>query len=122
MDPTKIASQFSSLTGNVKQYIWQKFELFRLMAAEKVALLTTHIILTLILFILSLFLIFFLALSFIFWYGEYIGPMYEAALMVSGFFLLVSIATYLLRYQLFINPLVSRLSNLILEEETDEDE
>jgi len=122
MDPTTISGQFSTLTGNVKEYVRLKFELFRLIAAEKVVLLTTHILITLILFFLGLFLIFFLSLSFIFWYGEYIGSMYEAALMVSGFFLLMSVLVYLFRYQLFINPLVSRLSNMIVEDEADEEE
>jgi hypothetical protein len=120
MNTTKIPDQFSSLTDHVKEYIGLKLELFRLTATEKLASLTTHILLSLILFVLGMFFLLFLSLAFIFWYGEVAGPMYEAALMVAGFYVVIALVIWIFRIPVFVNPLISRLSNLFLEEGTDE--
>ncbi|MFH1937499.1 MAG: phage holin family protein [Bacteroidota bacterium] len=122
MEARKIPEHFSSLSGNVKHYIRLKIELYKLMAAEGVAQLISHIIISLVLFLLSIFLLFFLSMAFIYWYGEHVGQEYIGALIVVGFYLLASVMVYLFRYQLFINPLISRLTTLMKEEDSDEDQ
>jgi len=120
METKKIGEQFSSLSDNVKEYVALKLEYFRLVAAEKMAQFMTHFLIFLIIFILVMLIIFFLSFAFILWWGEYIGPSYVGALIVVGFYVVVGILVYLLRYPLFINPLVSKMSNIILEDQDDE--
>jgi len=46
--------------------------------------------------------------------------MYEAALIVAGFYVVIALVIWIFRIPVFVNPLISRLSNLFLEEGTDE--
>jgi len=120
METRKIGDQFTSLSDNVKEYVSLKLEYVKLTAAEKIAQLMTNLMVTLIIFILVMLILFFLSFAFILWWGEYIGPSYVGALIVAGFYTLVGILVYLLRYPLFINPLVSSMSNTLLEDHKDE--
>ncbi|MFC2102732.1 hypothetical protein ACFLS7_07030 [Bacteroidota bacterium] len=76
---------------------------------------------TLVVLLLSIFFLFFLALAFVYWYGEEFGHMYVGALIVVGFYLVASVIVYIYRERIFINPLITRLTTITHEEESDED-
>jgi len=120
METTTIGEQFSSLSDNVKEYVTLKLEYFKHVAAEKMAQLLTHLLISLVIFIMIILIVLFLSFAFILWWGEYIGPTYIGALIVVGFYVLAGVLVYLLRYPLFINPLISKMSNVILEDQKDE--
>jgi len=120
MEKSKIGEQFSSLSDSAKEYISLQIQYFKLSVAEKLSQLMSNLMITLIIFILVMLILFFLSFAFILWWGDYIGPSYVGALIVAGFYTLVGILVYLLRYPLFINPLVSTMSNTILEDQKDE--
>jgi len=120
METKKIGEQFTSLSDNVKEYVNLKLEYYKLAATEKASQLVTSLMITIVIFILVMLILFFLSFAFILWWGEYIGPSYVAALIVVGFYLVVGVLVYLLRYPLFINPLVSSISNTILEDPDNE--
>lgn len=117
-----ISNDFSSLSGNVKSYIRLKLELYKLMAVEGIAQLLSSIIITLVVLLLSIFFLFFLALAFVYWYGEEVGQMYVGALIVVAFYLVASVLVFVFREKLFINPLITKLSILMHEEEEPDDE
>ncbi len=120
METTTIGEQFSSLSENVKEYVTLKLEYFKLVAAEKMTQLLTHLLISLVIFIMIMLIVLFLSFAFILWWGEYIGPSYIGALIVVGFYVLAGVLVYLLRYPLFINPLISKMSNIIMEDQKDE--
>lgn len=111
-----LSDNISSLSGNVKEYVRLKIELFKLMAIEGAVQLLSTILISLVVLLLAIFFLFFLALAFVYWYGEMVGPMYVGALIVTGFYLLISVLVFILRDKLFINPLIVKLTRLIYEE------
>lgn len=90
------------------------------MATEGIAVLISSIMITLVVMFLLFFILFFLALAFIYWYGEYAGPMYIGALIIAGFYFMVSVVVFFFRDQLFVNPLIKKLTDFINQEEGDE--
>ena len=117
MEARKISEDFSSLSGNVKDYIRLKLELYKLMAVEGVAQLLSSIMISLVVLLLSIFFLFFLALAFVYWYGEVVGHMYVGALIVTAFYLVISVIVFIFRDKLFIDPLITKLTSLMDEEE-----
>jgi len=121
MMPTrKFSDDFSSLSENVKGYIRLKLELYKLIAVEAVAQLLASIMITLVALLLSFFFLFFLSLAFVYWYGEEIGQMYVGALIVVAFYLVASVLVFIFRDKLFVNPLITKLTSITHEENSDE--
>ena len=94
-----------------------KLELYKLMVAEGVAQLLSSIMISLVVLLLSIFFLFFLALAFVYWYGEVVGHMYVGALIVTAFYLVISVIVFIFRDKLFIDPLITKLTSLMDEEE-----
>lgn len=120
MEPGKISDNFSMLTENVKDYINLRIDLAKLILTEKIAKLASFFLIAVIFFILAMFLLLFLSMAFVFWFGE-IGPAWLGALIVTAVYILGGIFIYVRRHQVFINPLVSHLTKILLEEK-DENE
>ena len=120
MESRKISDDFSSLSGNVKDYVRLKLELYKLMAVEGIAQLLSSIIISIVVLLLAIFFLFFLALAFVYWYGEVAGHMYVGALIVTGFYLILSVLVFIYRDKLFVNPLITKLTSLMQEEDSDE--
>jgi hypothetical protein len=119
MEPNRISDNISSMTENVKDYINLRIDYIKLLLTEKIARLASYFMISVIFFILGMFLILFISLAFIFWYGDEIGPTFMGALIVIGFYVALGLAIYLMRYKLFINPMVKHLAKIIMEEENE---
>lgn len=122
MERGKISDNFSSLTENVEDYINLRINYVKLVLTEKIAKLASFFMLAVIFFILAMFLLLFISLAFVFWFGEEIGPTYVGAIIVVVFYLLAGLGIYLGRGVLFLNPLVSQLTKILMEEEEEKDE
>lgn len=120
MGPGKIADNFSLLTENVKDYVNLRIDLTKLILTEKIAKLTSFFLIAVIFFILAMFLLLFLSMAFVFWF-EQIGPAWLGALIVTAFYILGGVLIYVRRHQFFINPLVSHLTKILMEDK-DENE
>jgi len=116
MEPGKISDNFSSLTENVKDYIDLRIDYFKLVLTEKLARLTSFFLIAIIFFILAMFLLLFLSLAFVFWFGEEWGPSWVGALIVTAVYVVGGALVYVKRKTLFINPLVSHLTKILMEE------
>lgn len=121
MESRKISEDFYSLSENIKEYIRLKLDLYKLLVVEAAAQLISSLIITLVVLLLAVFFLFFLALAFVYWYGEVAGHMYVGALIVTGFYLVISVIVYIFRDKIFVNPLVTRLTTSMHEEENDEE-
>jgi len=112
MAPGKISDNVSMLTENVKDYVYLRIDLAKLSA---------FFLLAVIFFILAMFLLLFLSIFFVFWFGDEFGPTWVGALIVTAFYVISGLFIYYRRHQLFINPLVSHLTNILMEDK-DENE
>ena len=117
MEQNNFSDNFSSMTGNVRDYINLRVDYVKLFLTEKIAKLASFFLIALIFFILGMFLLLFISLAFIFWFGEAVGPAYLGALIVVAFYLVGGLSIYLLRHKLFINPLVVQLTKILMEGE-----
>jgi len=121
MEPGKISDNFSLLTDNLKEYVNLRIDLAKLILTEKIAKLASFFLIAVIFFILAMFLLLFLSLAFVFWFGDEIGPAWLGTLIVTAVYILGGVVIYLKRHQFFINPLVSNLTKILMEEK-DENE
>ncbi|MEI7661376.1 MAG: phage holin family protein [Bacteroidota bacterium] len=121
MDTGRISDNFSQLTENVKDYVNLQVDLLKLVLTEKIARLATFFLIAVIFFILAMFLLLFLSLAFVFWFGQDLGPTWAGALIVTAFYIVFGVMIYGFRHTLFINPLVTRLTKILMEEK-DENE
>lgn len=121
MEPGRISENVTLLTENLKDYVNLRVDLAKLILTEKLARLTSFFLISVIFFILAMFLLLFLSLSFVFWFGNDIGPAWLGALIITTVYVLGGVLIYVKRHQFFINPLVSHLTKILMEEK-DENE
>ena len=120
MEAQKISENFSELADNVKKYIQLRIDLLKLNILEKISKLVSYLVITVVFFLLFLFFILFISMGFIFWFRDNLGPEWIGSLIVAGFYIMIGIQIYLLRFRLFINPVVTRLSKILFEDEDKE--
>lgn len=117
MESEKISDNFSNLTENVKDYINLRIDLVKLIITEKIARLASFFLIAVIFFIIAMFIMLFLSLAFLFWFGDIVGPTWVGALIVTAFYVLVCLIIYMKRDQIFLNPLVTHLAKILLEDQ-----
>lgn len=122
MEPQNLSGTFNSLSSNLREYVNLKISLYKLMATEALAQAASHLMITIVLFLLGMFLLFFLSLAFVFWFGEQTGSTWGGSLIVAGLYLILIVIIFLKREKLFLNPLIQKLTLFIQEEEEASDE
>lgn len=121
MEKGRISDNFSMLTENVKDYVNLRIDLTKLILTEKIAKLASFFLIAVIFFILAMFLLLFLSLSFVYWYGDEIGPAYVGALIITAVYIVGGALIYVKRHEFFINPLVTQLTKILMEEKDEND-
>jgi hypothetical protein len=121
MAPGRITDNVSMLTENVKDYVNLRIDLAKLILTEKIARLASFFLISVIFFILAMFLLLFLSLAFVYWFGADIGPTWLGALIIAAIYVLGGVLIYVKRHQFFINPLVTHLTKILMEDK-DENE
>jgi hypothetical protein len=120
MESQNLKDNVSEISENVKAYIRLKTDLLKLTLTEKVSLIISALLISVILFLVFLFISMFVSIAFIFWFRDHAGPLYVGALIVAGFYLLVGVIIFLMRNSLFIDPLVTQITKILLEEENED--
>jgi hypothetical protein len=121
MEPERISDNFSALTENVKDYVNLRIDLLKLILTEKLAKVTSFFLIAIIFFLLAMFLLLFLSMAFVFWFGNDIGPAWLGALIVTALYVLGGILIYVKRHLFFINPLVTHLTKILMEDKDEND-
>lgn len=121
MAGTRISDNISQLSENVRDYVNLRIDLAKLTLTEKIARLASFFLIAVIFFILAMFLLLFLSMAFVFWFGNDIGPAWLGALIITAVYILGGVLIYVKRHQFFINPLVTHLSKILMEDK-DENE
>lgn len=122
METGPISDNISSLTENVKDYINLRIDLFKLVVTEKISRMVSAFLIAVVFFILAMFMLLFLSLAFMFWFGEVAGPTWVGALIVTALYILAGIVVYWKRHQIFLNPLVTQITKVLMEEEEESHE
>ena len=97
-----------------------RLDLIKLRITEKLAHMASFLIIMILFSVLFLFFLMFISLAFIYWFRDNCGAAWVGSLIVAGTYLFIGFISYLLRYKLFINPVVTELSKIMMEEEDDE--
>ena len=121
MAGTRISDNISQLSENVRDYVNLRIDLAKLTLTEKIARLASFFLIAVIFFILAMFLLLFLSMAFVFWFGNDIGPAWLGALIITAVYILGGVLIFVKRHQFFINPLVTHLSKILMEDK-DENE
>ena len=95
----------NELPNHIKASINAKIDLFSLFIIKKLSRIIPLFVLGLILGFIFLFFTLFLSHAFIAWYTDYIGKSSTAALIVSGFYLLLGIILFIFRKKLLYTPI-----------------
>jgi len=119
MESQRLSDNFNEMTDNARAYVQLKMDLMKLTFTEKLSLIASTFLVTVILFLVFLFVSMFLSMAFIFWFREHGGSFSGGALIVAGFYLLVGVVVFLTRHHLFVNPLISQISKAMAEEENE---
>ncbi|HTX88108.1 MAG TPA: phage holin family protein [Bacteroidales bacterium] len=117
METQSIPENFNELTGSIREYIRLRIDLLKLNLTEKLSRIFTMAIALILFFLFFNFIILFASIAFILWFREHVGPAHWGALIVAGFYILLGILVWLLRRPLFVNPVVSQISKILLEED-----
>jgi hypothetical protein len=120
MDFSNLNDSFHDLGENVQKYIQLRIEILKCVLTEALAKFAAMLLKIFIFSLLIFFIMFFLSFSFVFWYDQYVGPLYIGALIISGFYFLIGMIVFLLRKKIFLDPLVKKYSTIIFEAEQDE--
>lgn len=121
MESGRISDHFSSLTENIKDYINLRVDLTKLIITEKVSRVVSFFMIMVIYFIMAMFLLLFLSMTFVFWFGEFIGPYWLGTIIITSVYILFGIFIYIKRHEIFINPLVSHLTKILMEDKDEND-
>ncbi|MCK5846087.1 MAG: phage holin family protein [Bacteroidales bacterium] len=105
MDYSDSENPINDLPDQIKTSINARIDLYSLFIIKKLNKLIPLFILGLVLGFIFLFFTLFLSHAFIAWYEDYIGKGSTAALIVSGFYLLLGIILFVFRKQILYNPI-----------------
>lgn len=122
METPRFSESVSTMSEHVKEYVDLRIDLLKLILVEKLSRLTSLLLLLILILVILLFGGVFFGLAFVLWYGQHAGPMWAGALIVTGGLILTGILLLVFRKKLLLNPVVSQLSKIIMEEEGDERE
>ncbi len=106
-NPMENTSQnpINELPNQLKDYINVKIDLISLFVVKKLSKMIPLFVLAFILAFTFLFFTLFMSHAFINWYEDYIGKASTAALIVSGFYLLLGLIFFIFRKALIYRPI-----------------
>jgi hypothetical protein len=117
MDQEKIEKNISKTIEGLKQYVNLKAELYSLIVIERTTKILARVIVLLILTMLMFFFLLFISFAFVHWFGATTGSNMIGYLIVAAFYLILGLMIYLMKKQLFLDPLLRGISSIFNEEE-----
>lgn len=117
MNKEKFSKNLQEAIANIKQYVNLKTELYSLIILERMAKVFTHVILLLITLQLLFFFMLFLSFAFVHWFDAISGNRLLGYIIVASIYLLIGVFVFILRKQLFLNPLIKGFTRIFAEEE-----
>ena len=106
------SDKYQQTWADIKQYASTKFDLLKVDFLEKAAKIVGLILFALVIVLLLFAVISFACTALIFALGQTL-PMWAAALIVVGLWLLIMAGAIIFRQQLFIHPMLAAISSIL---------
>ncbi|MBE0637068.1 MAG: hypothetical protein IH598_00940 [Bacteroidales bacterium] len=119
MDKEKIEKHLHKTVENIKQYVDLKTELFSLIVIERMAKVLSRVSVLMILTMLLFFFLLFVSLALVGWLGSLTGSESLGYIIIAVFYLIIGVILYMLRKQIFLDPLLKGIIGIFEEEEED---
>lgn len=117
-----IENQFNELSKSLQELVENRIRLFKIVLVEKIARsLYMLAFLVILLFILSLVLVF-ASVSLATWLNAALGNIYSGYLIVTGIYIVLLVVFVAFRKFWLLNPLTRSIYNIIIPEETTDNE
>lgn len=115
------ATRVENLAGSAKDYAEMRIDAFKLRLTEKLSLLFSRIVFSLILVVLLGIACAFLASALSLYIGDLIGSKAAGSLITASIFIVLAIVVYLNRKKFFLDSMVRLFVSIIFENENEEE-
>jgi Zn-dependent protease with chaperone function len=115
------ATRVENLAGSAKDYAEMRIDAFKLRLTEKLSLLFSRIVFSLILVVLLGIACAFLASALSLYIGDLIGSKAAGSLITASIFMVLAIVVYLNRKKFFLDSMVRLFVSIIFENENEEE-
>lgn len=116
-------NKYKQLIEDAQQYIRTRYDLLRLELLEKMSRIFALILMLLVSIILALTAFVYFSFAFVRWLGQFFTNDAWAFCIVGAIFLLLLGVFFFFRKQIFLNPLIRQLSEILFRKpEDDQDE
>lgn len=106
---------YRQLLNDGKRYLQTRYDLLRLELLEKLSRIIALLLMVFTSMILLLAAFFYFSFALMEWLGSLVGRI-PAVCIIGGFFLLLLFAGIIFRKQLFLNPIIRLLSDILFRE------
>jgi len=113
--------KFSRSMHEIKEYIRMQSDLFRLNILEKSSKILSLLIMICVFLLLSCMTIIFLSMGLMYRLADLWNSQILAALGIGGLYIILIVLAFLFRNAIFINPIVKQLSQILFEENDDDE-
>ena len=111
----KNIDQLETLYKEIKQYVELKTEFAKLDLTEKLTLLLSRFILTVVLILLGMMALFYFSFMVVYAIDSYLHDLVASFAIVGGVILIISLWVYCMRRRLIVQPIDNYLGKLLLE-------
>lgn len=115
------ATRIENLAGSAKDYAEMRIDAFKLRLTEKLSILFSRIIFSLIILILLGIACAFLASALSLYIGDLIGSKAAGSLITASFFILLAIIAYLMKKKFLLDSMVRLFVSIIFDNENEEE-
>jgi len=116
MSKKSLGENLSELIDILKSYATTRLDIWKLALLEKLSLVGSYFLTSLMLIITLAFCFLFVSFAFAFWYADYYGNLSTAFFILAGIYVFIGLIIYLLRKVIIFGPVIKNLSGILFED------
>lgn len=116
-----LTENIGELSGSAKSYVQAKIDLAKLTLLGKISRFTSSLFTLIVVVLFSMLVIGFGAAAFAIWYGQTYNNYFEGVLIAGGSLIVIGLIFVLLRHKILTNPLLRNFSEILFEEDENEE-
>lgn len=120
MQKDTFKENISELNDIMQEYLKARMNLWKLELLEKLTRIGTYFITSILVLVSILMVLMLISFAFSFWYGQNYGSIATGFLISGGVYVLLLVLGYLMRRQIFSNPIVRHISSIIFNQKNDD--
>lgn len=117
MSDKSLSKNVSEIFDIIRGYLNARVDLWKLTLLERISLIGSFFISSVILILIAAFGLLFFSFAFAFWYGNNYGDLAAGFLIITIVYVVLGIIFYLLRKSLIVRPVIRSLSAIIFAED-----